>query len=218
MLYPTPDGPLVCRCVWGPEEVVLDGTLPVCAGIADDEAVAAAAQDRHRRAEILDTARRTVEELGVDMEILAIDLVESDENRFIAVYFRARHRVEFATIVGPLARRLHARIDLRQLRGRDTARAVGGVGVCGRSLCCATFLPEPFSIASRLVSEQGMASNPLAVTGVCGKLMCCLRYESPYYADFDAAVGEASGPEGPGCPLVSVCSGRRQLYQEHKNA
>ena len=111
------------------------------------------------------------------MEVLAIDLVESGDDRAIAVYFRAPHRVEFATIVGPLARRLRARIDLRQLRGRDTARVVGGVGVCGRSLCCSTFLPEPSSVPNRLVSEQGMASNPLAVTGACGKLMCCLRYE-----------------------------------------
>ena len=220
LLYPTPDGPLVCRCVWGPEEVVADGALPVCAGVADDEAVAAAAQDRHHRDEILQTARRTVEDLGVEMEVLAIDLVESEDDRLIAVYFRAPHRVEFATIVGPLARRLHARIDLRQLRGRDTARAVGGVGVCGRPLCCATFLPEPLSVPNRFVTEQGMASNPLAVAGACGKLMCCLRYESPYYADFEAALGEASGPDGPGCPLVLACStaGRRRLQEERKDA
>ncbi|MGO8396438.1 PSP1 C-terminal domain-containing protein, partial [Rhizobium ruizarguesonis] len=86
-----------------------------------DAAVAAAARDRRTRAEILQTVRRTIEDVGVDMEVLAIDLVESGDDRAIAVYFRAPHRVEFATIVGPLARRLRARIDLRQLRGRDTA-------------------------------------------------------------------------------------------------
>lgn len=206
----------MCRCVWGPEEVDLDGKLPTCPGVADDAAVAAAARDRRNRAEILETARRTVEDLGVDMEVLAVDLVESDGGRVIAVYFRAPHRVEFATIVGPLAGRLHARIDLRQLRGRDTARVVGGVGVCGRSLCCSTFLPEPLTVPNRLVNEQGMASNPLVVTGACGKLMCCLRYESPYYADFEAALGEARVPDGSGCPLVSACSRRR--HQEHKDA
>ncbi|MSS44924.1 hypothetical protein FYJ43_02415 [Cutibacterium sp. WCA-380-WT-3A] len=202
--------------MWGPEDVDLDTTLPICPGIADEAAVAAAARDRHTRAEILDIARRTVEDLGVDMEVLAIDLVESDDGRLIAVYFRAPRRVEFSTIVGPLARRLHARIDLRQLRGRDTARAVGGVGVCGRPLCCSTFLPEPLPVPNRLASEQSMASNPLAVTGACGKLMCCLRYESPYYVDFEAALGEASVPDGPGCPLVSACSRRRHL--EHHDA
>ena len=150
------------------------------------------------------------------MEVLAIDLVESGDDRAIAVYFCAPHRVEFATIVGPLARRLRARIDLRQLRGRDTARVVGGVGVCGRSLCCSTFLPEPSSVPNRLVSEQGMASNPLAVTGACGKLMCCLRYESPYYADFEAALGEVRVPDAPRCPLMSTCSRRRD--QERKDA
>ena len=121
LLYPTPEGPLVCRCVWGPEEVDFDGKLPTCPGKAGDAAVAAAARDRRTRAEILQTVRRTVEDAGVDMEVLAIDLVESGDDRAIAVYFRAPHRVEFATIVGPLARRLRARIDLRQLRGRDTA-------------------------------------------------------------------------------------------------
>ena len=133
LLYPTPEGPLVCRCVWGPEEVDLDGKLPTCPGKAGDAAVAAAARDRRTRAEILQTVRRTIEDVGVDMEVLAIDLVESGDDRAIAVYFRAPHRVEFATIVGPLARRLRARIDLRQLRGRDTARVVGGVGVCAVS-------------------------------------------------------------------------------------
>lgn len=122
LLYPTPEGPLVCRCVWGPEEVDLDGKLPTCPGKAGDAAVAAAARDRRTRAEILQTVRRTIEDVGVDMEVLAIDLVESGDDRAIAVYFRAPHRVEFATIVGPLARRLRARIDLRQLRGRDTAK------------------------------------------------------------------------------------------------
>lgn len=213
LLYPTPDGPLVCRCVWGPEEVDLDGALPRCPGTADDAAVAAAAHNRRIRTEIFETARRTVEDVGVDMEVLAIDLVESGDSRLIAVYFRAPHRVEFAAIVEPLARRLRARIDLRQLRGRDTARVVGGVGVCGHPLCCSTFLPEPLLVPNRLVSEQGMAANPLAVTGACGKLMCCLRYESPYYADFEAVLGEASVPDGPGCPLASACSHRR--HQEH---
>ena len=91
-----------------------------------------------------------------------------------------------------------------------------GVGVCGRSLCCSTFLPEPSSVPNRLVSEQGMASNPLAVTGACGKLMCCLRYESPYYADFEAALGEVRVPDAPRCPLMPTCSRRRD--QEHKDA
>ena len=92
--------------------------------------------------------------------------------------------------------------------------------MCGRPLCCATFLPEPLSVPNRFVTEQGMASNPLAVAGACGKLMCCLRYESPYYADFEAALGEASGPDGPGCPLVLACStaGRRRLQEERKDA
>ena len=93
LLYPTPEGPLVCRCVWGPEEVDLDGKLPTCPGKAGDAAVAAAARDRRTRAEILQTVRRTIEDVGVDMEVLAIDLVESGDDRAIAVYFRAPHRV-----------------------------------------------------------------------------------------------------------------------------
>lgn len=215
MLYPTSDGDEVCRCVWGPEDVDLDGDLPVCPGPADEERVRAAAARRRERAEILTAVREVVTEVGVEMDVLAVDVIDDDFDRTVAVYFRAPHRVEFATIVGPIARRLRARVDLRQLRGRDTARVVGGVGVCGRSLCCTTFLTDPDPVASRLVDQQGMAANPLAVTGACGKLMCCLRYESPYYSDFEAAAGEAVAGES-GCPLVATCSTARRRRHDHE--
>lgn len=230
VLHPTPEGNEVARCVWGPEEVSLDEPLPTCAGLAGDEEVVTAAELRRERDEIGEEARRVIADSGLPMEVLAVDLVVQGSSRQVAVYYRAPHRVDFRSLVGTLARRLRARVDLRQVSGRGAARLVPAVGVCGRQTCCTTFLAEPEPISLRLAGEQGFGSNPLAVTGMCGKLMCCLRYEDDYYRDFDPPAlgqtvhtphgeGRVTGADAPSatvtvsvdgqprrCPLVQVCA------------
>lgn len=207
VLHPTPDGDEVARCVWGPEEVALDEPLPLCSGPASSEQVDRAAARRADRVRIADMVRERIDAHGLAMEVVAVDLVESAGSRLVAVYFRAPRRVDFRTLVPDLARTLGARVDLRQVSGRDPARLIGGVGVCGRELCCTTFLRDPEPVSMRLATMQGQGSNPLAVTGACGHLMCCLRYEAPYYADFTASAEQSAGDGAPrGCPLVSACS------------
>ena len=141
VLVPTDDGPEVAECVWAPQwvdEPVVG--LPVLAGIATDADLARDERSRRRRAEARVTARRLVRDARLPMKVVGIDYVES-ENRF-TIYFSAPHRVDFRALVRDLAHGLDARIDLRQIGARDEARLQGGIGPCGRDLCCATFLKD----------------------------------------------------------------------------
>ena len=147
VLVPTDSGPEVAECVWAPQWVPEDiGGLPVCEGLAAEEDLARDEENRRRRAEGRLAARRLIREHGLPMKITAVDYIWSD-NVFI-VYFSAPHRVDFRALVRDLGGRLRARVELRQIGPRDEARLQGGIGPCGRDLCCATFLKdfEPVSV------------------------------------------------------------------------
>src|SRR5690606_355218 len=105
-------------------------------------------------------------------------------DRLVIIYFSAPHRVDFRALVRDLARELRARIELRQVGARDEARLQGGIGPCGRDLCCATFLKDFEPVSVRMARDQGLPPNPLKISGACGRLMCCLKYEHPLYQEF----------------------------------
>ena len=237
VLYPTPDGDVVARCVWAPTEAAAYEGLPTCPGPATPADLAVDTANRERREHAAAFARAEVERLGLDMKVVGIDFVEkvAGVDRLFAVYFTAPQRVDFRQLLRELARGLGARIDLRQVGSRDAARLIGGIGSCGRELCCTTFLDAFEPVSLRLAKVQGLAPNPLRIAGACGRLMCCLAYEHPLYVDFlrrAPALGERVEVEGrhgvvtahivpaeavdvrmgPGetlrCPLESVCSMR----------
>jgi cell fate regulator YaaT (PSP1 superfamily) len=159
------------------------------------------------------------------------------------VYFSAPQRVDFRGLVRDLTTKLHARIELRQIGPRDEARLQGGIGPCGRDLCCATFLKDFEPVSVRMAKDQDLPVNPLRIAGACGRLMCCLKYEHPLYQDFHATAprrGEAvETPDGPGvvvghnvpsdtvivkmaedgrrtaCPKASVCGSRKAYEAMH---
>jgi hypothetical protein len=110
--------------------------------------------------------------------------------------------VDFRELVRDLARGLRARIELRQVGARDEARLQGGIGPCGRDLCCATFLKDFEPVSVRMAKDQDLPLNPLKISGACGRLMCCLKYEHPLYQEFNAkapATGTAvETPAGDG--------------------
>ena len=116
------------------------------------------------------------------MKVIAVDYVGS-ENVFI-VYFSAPHRVDFRALVRDLGGRLRARVELQQIGPRDEARLQGGIGPCGRDLCCATFLKDFEPVSVRMAKDQDLPVNPMRIAGACGRLMCCLKYEHPLYQDF----------------------------------
>ena len=203
VLVPTDSGPEVAECVWAPERVAEEfGSLPVCAGVASEAQLDRDAANRRRRAEAKLVAKRLIKKNGLPMKVMAVDFLDTGESfdQMVVIYFTAPHRVDFRVLVSELARSLRARIDLRQVGSRDAARLVGGLGNCGRDLCCATFLKDFEPVSLRMAKVQDLPPNPLKISGACGRLMCCLKYEHPLYAEFAQevpAVGQqVSLPEG----------------------
>ncbi len=105
------------------------------------------------------------------------------DRRKIRIYFTADRRADFRGLVRDLASRFHARIEMRQIGVRDDARKKDGVGICGRRLCCSSYLSQFKSVTLKTVREQNLSPNPTKVSGVCSRLMCCLEYEAPLYRE-----------------------------------
>ena len=239
VLVPTDAGPEVAECVWAPQWISDDvGGLPECAGLATEGDLEQNETSRRRRAECRVAAKRFIRTNGLPMKVTAVDYVHAT-NAF-TIYFSAPSRVDFRALVRDLAGQLRARVELRQIGPRDEARLQGGIGPCGRDLCCATFLKDFEPVSVRMAKEQDLPVNPMRIAGACGRLMCCLKYEHPLYQDFrknTPRVGQAvETPEGPGtvighnvpadkvvvklsadgsacaCPRASVC-GSRQAYE-----
>jgi cell fate regulator YaaT (PSP1 superfamily) len=197
VLVPTDSGPEVAECVWAPEWVGEEGFsgLPVCAGLAGPEHLERDATNRRRRAEAKLVAKKLIKRNQLPMKVVAVDFVDSgiDFDQLVVIYFTAPHRVDFRALVSDLARTLQSRIDLCQIGSRDAARLVGGLGNCGRDLCCATFLKDFEPVSLRMAKVQDLPPNPLKISGACGRLMCCLKYEHPLYTEFARtapAIGE----------------------------
>jgi cell fate regulator YaaT (PSP1 superfamily) len=131
-------------------------------------------------------AKRLIKRLDLPMKVVGVDFVDSGSefDQLMVIYFTAPHRVDFRVLVGELARALRARIDLRQIGSREAARITGGLGSCGRELCCATFLSDFEPVSLRMAKAQDLPPNPMKISGACGRLMCCLKYEHPLYAEF----------------------------------
>ncbi len=103
------------------------------------------------------------------------------DRKKVVFYFSAENRVDFRDLVKDLACKFRTRIELRQIGVRDEARLMGGLGVCGRSLCCSTFLKEFAPVSIRMAKKQHLALNPSKISGLCGRLMCCILFEDEQY-------------------------------------
>ncbi|WDZ86406.1 PSP1 domain-containing protein [Micromonospora cathayae] len=206
VLVPTDDGPEVAECVWAAQWVSEDTDgFPKLAGLADEEDLRRDEQLRKRKAEAKVASKRLIREHGLPMKVVAVDHVlgaESGGNGRTTVYFTAPHRVDFRALVRDLGATLHCRVELRQLSARDSARVQGGIGSCGRDLCCATFLTDFEPVTIRMAKDQDLPLNPLRISGACGRLMCCLKYEHPLYQKFHESApsigSRVSTPEGDG--------------------
>ncbi len=243
VLVPTDDGPEVAECVWAPQETDVSAeAFPELVGLADGADLEREADSRRRRAEARVAARRLIREHGLPMKVVGVDWLAGDDRT--TIYFTAPKRVDFRALVRDLAATLKCRIDLRQLSQRDEARVQGGIGSCGRDLCCATFLKDFEPVSLRMAKDQDLPSNPMRISGACGKLLCCLKYEHPLYQRFQdeaPAVGATvDTPDGRGrvvghqvpaekvtvkledggrcaCSLQEVC-GPRQSYESSPSA
>lgn len=110
-----------------------------------------------------------------------IDVEYTFDNNKVIFYFTADGRVDFRELVKDLAAVFRTRIELRQIGVRDEAKMVGGLGPCGRRMCCSTFLGEFAPVSIKMAKEQNLSLNPTKISGICGRLMCCLNYEQDTY-------------------------------------
>lgn len=186
--------------VWGAGEI--KGELVRAANAADRERFAA----RHAEVAALErTAQEEANGLHLSMKFVA---GETDlEQRHVRLFFTAPARVDFRELCRRLGRAFGARVELRALGMRDTARTLGEIGPCGRPLCCRTFLGDLCPIPLGLAFDQGLTVSPERITGVCGRLMCCLRYEHEQYVEAMQGlpkVGEGVEVEGRQGKVVGV--------------
>jgi len=122
-----------------------------------------------------------IEEHGLDMKL--VDAEYQFDRKKITFYFTSEKRVDFRALVRDLAAKYRTRIELRQIGVRDEAKRIGGVGVCGRRLCCTAFLREFAPVTTQFAKDQNLALNPTKLSGACGRLMCCLLYERDFYQE-----------------------------------
>lgn len=141
------------------------------------------------------------------LQMKLVDVEYTFDNNKILFYFTAEGRVDFRELVKDLASIFRTRIELRQIGVRDEAKMTGSIGICGRMLCCNSFLGEFQPVSIKMAKEQGLSLNPAKISGACGRLMCCLKYEHEayeYLIDKMPTIGsEVSTPMGVG-EIISV--------------
>lgn len=131
-------------------------------------------------------AQTAIERLHLDM-----DLVECEyafDGHHVTCFFTAEERIDFRELVRDLQNQLGCRVEMRQIGVRDEAKILGGLGMCGRPMCCSSFLTEFQSVSIRMAKDQGLSLNPSRITGNCGRLLCCLRFEQVEVSRDKAAV------------------------------
>lgn len=172
------------KCVVGPKfinEDSLTNSLKKCIRIATEEDKKIHDENKNKENEAFKIAQDKIKEFNLGMNL--IDVEYTFDNNKIIFYFIAEGRVDFRELVKNLASIFKTRIELRQIGVRDEAKSVGGIGTCGRALCCSTFLGDFTSVSIKMAKEQNLSLNPSKISGMCGRLMCCLKYEQDTYED-----------------------------------
>ena len=157
-------------------------------------------ENKVREKEAFNICLRKIAKHGLPMRLIDVEFT-FDVNKII-FYFTADGRIDFRELVKDLASVFRTRIELRQIGVRDEAKMLGGIGSCGRPLCCATFLGDFEPVSIRMAKDQNLSLNPAKISGVCGRLMCCLKYENDVYCS--GWCGKRSVPERVEAPKVGV--------------
>ena len=155
---------------------------------AQDERVVA--ENRAREAKAQSVCIQKIQAHGLDMQLVSAECAFDGSK--ILFYFTADERVDFRELVKDLAGVFHTRIELRQIGVRDKAKMVGGLGICGRPFCCASFLDDFQPVSIKMAKSQNLSLNPTKISGTCGRLMCCLKYEQDTY---EALIRTSPKPE-----------------------
>ena len=194
--------------VVGPKETSEDDVVkplkPVLR-LASQEDLDLEYKNKQQEPEAFDLCKEKIIEHHLPMKL--VDLEFTLDRSKIIFYFTAEGRVDFRELVRDLARIFRTRIELRQIGVRDEAKMLGGLGTCGRSLCCSTFLGDFDPVSIKMAKEQNLSLNPGKISGICGRLMCCLRYENDFYQEnkkrFPNIGAKVTTPEGEGKVLFN---------------
>ena len=129
-----------------------------------------------------------IEKHGLEMKLVQAEY--TFDNNKLLFYFTADGRIDFRELVKDLASVFRTRIELRQIGVRDETKILGGMGICGRELCCSSYLSEFIPVSIKMAKEQNLSLNPTKISGVCGRLMCCLKYEQDTYEYLNSTLPE----------------------------
>jgi len=181
----TSSGPEIGQVVEPPhtvDEAEIVAALKKVARVATGKDLEAQAASEDLRRQAMDTCRELIATHGLDMKLVGAEVGFGGEK--ITFSFFSEERVDFRGLVADLAKALKMRIELRQVGAREEARMVGGLGPCGRGLCCTMFAGDDDPVSIRMAKEQNLPLNPAKISGLCGRLMCCLKYEQDQYVSF----------------------------------
>lgn len=184
-----------------PKEVEDDkvvSTLKPVIRIATDEDEKIISKNKDKEKEAFAICKEKIIKHGLEMKL--VDAEYTFDNNKLLFYFTADGRIDFRDLVKDLAAVFRTRIELRQIGVRDETKMMGGIGICGRALCCSSYLSDFVPVSIKMAKEQNLSLNPTKISGVCGRLMCCLKYEQDTYEYLNSrlpAVGEkVKTPEG----------------------
>lgn len=163
------------------KEVVKPVKKIIRAATQRDEAILR--NNKEREKEAFDICLKAIAKNKLDMKLINVEFT-FDVSKII-FYFTADGRVDFRELVKDLAAVFHTRIELRQIGVRDEAKLLNGIGSCGRSLCCSTFLGDFQPVSIKMAKDQNLSLNPAKISGNCGSLMCCLKYEEDVYKELN---------------------------------
>ena len=161
------------------EDVVLP--LKKVLRIATEEDKQKALENKELATEAFHACDEKIQEHDLDMNLVEVEYT-FDRNKII-FFFTAEGRIDFRNLVKDLAAEFKTRIELRQIGVRDEAKMLGGIGPCGRMLCCSTFLGDFEPVSIKMAKDQNLSLNPAKISGLCGRLMCCLKYENDQYEE-----------------------------------
>ncbi|WP_054951070.1 PSP1 domain-containing protein [Numidum massiliense] len=176
-------------------------------------------ENEARAQEALVICQQKVNAHGLDMKLIDVEYT-FDRNKVI-FYFTADGRVDFRELVKDLAAVFRTRIELRQIGVRDEAKMLGGIGPCGRVLCCSSFLGDFEPVSIKMAKDQNLSLNPIKISGLCGRLMCCLKYENGHYEEAKREMPDMGDrvrtPDGAG-RVIGLNLLERRIKVELQNA
>ena len=166
-----------------PDDQISQPLKPVIR-IATQDDVRREAKNREQEKEAFKICQEKIRKHGLEMKL--IDAEYTFDNNKVLFYFTADGRIDFRELVKDLASVFRTRIELRQIGVRDETKIRGGIGICGRPLCCHTYLTEFAPVSIKMAKEQNLSLNPTKISGVCGRLMCCLTNEEETYEELNS--------------------------------